>query len=57
MAERYIDWRTRLGELGIICAEITGDTDHDDIAVIGKSQVDIELQKVIVNCVMISFFT
>ncbi|XP_042885950.1 probable ATP-dependent DNA helicase HFM1 [Penaeus japonicus] len=39
VAERYIDWRTRLGELGIICAEITGDTDHDDIAVIGKSQV------------------
>lgn len=45
VTERYIDWQVRLRELGVICAEITGDTDHDDIAVIAKSQVNIELQK------------
>ncbi|XP_047479905.1 probable ATP-dependent DNA helicase HFM1 [Penaeus chinensis] len=39
VTERYIDWQMRLRELGVICAEITGDTDHDDIAVIAKSQV------------------
>ncbi|XP_037800665.1 probable ATP-dependent DNA helicase HFM1 [Penaeus monodon] len=39
VTERYIDWQVRLRELGVICAEITGDTDHDDIAVIAKSQV------------------
>lgn len=43
VTERYIDWQARLRDLGVICAEITGDTDHDDIAVIAKSQVNREL--------------
>ncbi|XP_071524400.1 uncharacterized protein [Panulirus ornatus] len=37
--ERYLDWRQRLTTLNLTCAEVTGDTDHDDIAVIRNSQV------------------
>ena len=39
VTERYLDWRQRLAPLNLTCAEITGDTEHDDITVIRNSQV------------------
>uniref|UniRef100_A0A0N7ZA09 DNA 3'-5' helicase n=2 Tax=Scylla olivacea TaxID=85551 RepID=A0A0N7ZA09_SCYOL len=39
VTERYLDWRQRLAPLNLTCAEITGDTEHDDITVIKNSQV------------------
>lgn len=39
VTERYLDWRQRLAPLSVTCAEITGDTEHDDITVIKNSQV------------------
>ncbi|CAL4081527.1 unnamed protein product, partial [Meganyctiphanes norvegica] len=39
VSERYLDWRQKFGNLGVVCAEVTGDTDHDDITVIKDSQV------------------
>lgn len=39
VTERYLDWRQRLAPLNLSCAEITGDTEHDDITVIRSSQV------------------
>ncbi|XP_064098178.1 probable ATP-dependent DNA helicase HFM1 [Macrobrachium nipponense] len=39
VSERYMDWRQRMSPLGITCAEVTGDTEQDDIAVIKDSQI------------------
>ncbi|XP_068236442.1 probable ATP-dependent DNA helicase HFM1 [Palaemon carinicauda] len=39
VSERYSDWKQRMSPLGVTCAEVTGDTDHDDIAVIKGSQI------------------
>ncbi|XP_076063896.1 putative ATP-dependent DNA helicase HFM1 isoform X2 [Oratosquilla oratoria] len=39
VAERFLDWKVRLGTLGVTCSEVTGDTEHDDLAVLGSSQV------------------
>ncbi|KAK4325049.1 hypothetical protein Pmani_004359 [Petrolisthes manimaculis] len=39
VTERYLDWRQRLTPLGLSCAEVTGDTDHDDLHVIRNSQL------------------
>lgn len=39
VTERYLDWRQRLAPLNLSCAEITGDTEYDDITVIRNSEV------------------
>ncbi|KAK7086950.1 ATP-dependent DNA helicase MER3 [Halocaridina rubra] len=39
VSERFLEWDKRLGPLGVTCAEITGDTEHDDISVIKHSQI------------------
>ncbi|XP_050717948.1 uncharacterized protein LOC126999409 [Eriocheir sinensis] len=39
VTERYLDWRQKLARLNLSCAEITGDTEHDDITVIKNSEV------------------
>lgn len=39
VTERYLDWRQKLALLNLSCAEITGDTEHDDLMVIKNSEV------------------